>query len=84
MPSIKDMSSKTLNRHIMDTPHSYVIHIREEVNDLPISLSVICLDGSEEQSHEQVPRRKKRCWEPPMFFSLSKLITQPLKKFKNY
>jgi len=33
---------------------------------------------------EEAPRRKKRCWEPPVFFSLSEFFLSPTKKAKNY
>jgi hypothetical protein len=69
----------------MTTPYSYVIHIHDEEN--PLRISARHLDEEAQlytRKPEEAPRRKKRCWEPPVFFSLSEFFLSPAKKAKNY
>ena len=71
----------------MTTPYSYVIHIYDEETPLPLRISALHLDEEAQvytRKPETVPRHKKRCWEPPTFFSLSEFFLQPAKKSKTY
>ena len=70
----------------MSTSYSYVIHIRDEMDspcyDEESQAFVRKPDQDQDQVKEQ-PRHKKRCWEPPVFFSLPAFFLQPTKKAKN-
>ena len=66
----------------MSASYSHVIHIRDDMDRLYFDeeAQAFMEKPVQVQSH---PQRKKRCWEPPVFFSLPDFFLQPTKKFKN-
>jgi hypothetical protein len=68
----------------MAAPYSYVIHIRDDMNRLYFDEEAQAFMEKPGQVQVQdLPPRKKRCWEPPVFFSLPDFFLQPTKKVKN-
>lgn len=67
----------------MTTPYSHVIHIHDDMARLYLDEEAQAFMKKTEEAQDP-PRRKKRCWEPPLFFSLPAFFLQPTKKAKNH